>query len=217
MGSARDHFLSEIRPLHQKLRKQKVDIFLKLVGGRASRLLDVGGAPGIAGEFLDLYRCFESVVVVNLAEQRMESASHPSFQIIIANGCNLPFPSHSFDWVFSNAVIEHVGDWDKQLQFANEIRRVSARGYLVTTPNKHFPIEPHTLLPFYQFLTPNQQRRIVRFSPGYMRERLEINLLSHRDLGRLFPEARILKMGLPLFPNSLAAMYSTEKQDAGYA
>lgn len=172
MGFARDHILSEIRPLHQRFRKRKIDLFLKLVRGRASRLLDIGGAPGIAGEFLGLYRCFENVVVVNLAEQRMELESHPSLQIIIANGCNLPFSSRSFEWVFSNAVIEHVGDWDRQLQFANEIRRVSAQGYLVTTPNKHFPIEPHTLLPFYQFLSPKQQRRIVRFSPGYMREPL---------------------------------------------
>ena len=106
-------------------------------------------------------------------------------------------------------MIEHVGGWAGQKQFANEIRRVAAKGYFVATPNKYFPIEPHTLLPFYQFLNPKLQRRIVHFSPGYMREPLEINLLSGRDLGRLFPEARVLRIGLPAFPNNLAAVYRT--------
>ena len=77
----------------------------------------------------------------------------------------------------------------------------------MATPNKHFPIEPHTLLPFYQFLTPKLQRHVVRLSPGYMREPLEINLLSLPDLCSLFPEAHVLKIGLRVFPNSLVAMY----------
>jgi hypothetical protein len=211
MSSVREHVLAGIRPLHRRFREQKIKLFLKLVSGKAGRLLDVGGAPGIMDEFLELYACFEEVVVANLVPPRWESMSHPSLEIVIADGCALPFASHSFDWVFSNAVIEHVGGWARQQQFADEIRRVSAKGYFVATPNKNFPIEPHTLLPFYQFLTPKQQRRVVRLSPGYMREPLEINLLSRRDLCCLFPEARILNMGLRMFPNNLAVMYRVDE------
>ncbi len=196
---------------------QKVAAFLRLVQGRGRSLLDVGGGPGISGEFQIVYESFENVVVANLNPPESKAVSLSKARIIIADGCALPFDSRSFDWVFSNAVIEHVGGWARQRQFADEIRRVSARGYFVTTPNKHFPIEPHTLLPFYQFLSPQQQRRIVPFSPGYMRAPLEINLLSGRDLGRLFPEASILKMGLPVLPNSLAAMYSTGEPEVSRA
>jgi len=191
------------------LRKQKVAAFLRLVGGRGTNLLDVGGGPGISGEFRIIYETFENVVVTNLNPPDRKAIPFSEVRIVVADACALPFNSGSFDWVFSNAVIEHVGGWARQKLFADEIRRVSAKGYFVATPNKHFPIEPHTLLPFYQFLNPKQQRRIVRFSPGYMREPLEINLLSDRDLGRLFPEATILKMGLPVFSNSLAAVYRT--------
>ena len=132
-------------------------------------------------------------------------------QWVIADGCALPFKSASFDWVFSNAVIEHVGDWEKQKRFANEIRRVASKGYFVTTPNKFFPIEPHTLLPFYQFLSPTQQRYFVRLSPGYMTERDQINLLSSRELGLLFPEARVSKIGFRVFPNSLVAVHRVRR------
>ncbi|PYU78783.1 MAG: hypothetical protein DMG50_26195 [Acidobacteria bacterium] len=198
LGSFRNQILRWLKPIHRKLRREKVDLFLRLVGDASARdtLLDVGGGAGIDGEFLGLYQIPTSICV----------------KTVQADGRNLPFKSKSFDWVFSNAVIEHVGGWARQREFANEIRRVATKGYFVATPNKHFPIEPHTLLPFYQFLTPNVQRHIVRLSPGYMREPLEINLLSLPDLCCLFPEARILKMGLRVFPNNLAAMYRVNEE-----
>ena len=207
----RDSILHYAKPFHKRLRQQKVRLFLRSVGTVCSgdRLLDVGGGLGIDEEFVSLYATFSEVFIVNLDTHRFDVPKDLKLVRIAADGRNLPFESASIDWVFSNAVIEHVGGWAGQKQFANEIRRVAAKGYFVATPNKYFPIEPHTLLPFYQFLNPKLQRRIVHFSPGYMREPLEINLLSGRDLGRLFPEARVLRIGLPAFPNNLAAVYRT--------
>jgi hypothetical protein len=130
-----------------------------------------------------------------------------NLQLIAADGCALPFESRAFDWVFSNAVIEHVGAWEKQKHFATEVRRVARKGYFISTPNKFFPLDPHTLLPGYQFLPPRLQRAALRISPGYLTEYGEINLLSARQLQALFPEARILKNGLPGLPNGLVAFY----------
>ena len=208
-----DQLLRWLRPVHRKLRQRKVELFLRLMvdASAGDTLLDVGGGPGIDGEFLDLYSNFSWVVVVNLNAQKFKTSKGIRLKIVGADGCSLPFKSKSFDWVFSNAVIEHVGGWVRQKQFADEIRRVSAKGYFVATPNKNFPVEPHTLLPFYQFLAPKQQRRIVRLSPGYMREPLQVNLLSHSDLSRLFPEARVHKTGLRAFPNSIVATYRAHK------
>jgi hypothetical protein len=127
---------------------------------------------------------------------------------VAADGCALPFKPHAFEWVFSNAVIEHVGSWEKQRQFAEEVRRVAKEGYFVATPNRNFPIEPHTLVPFYQFMSPGLQRVALRLSPGYLAMYYEqINLLSARQLGTLFPEAQILKTGPPGLPNVLVAFY----------
>jgi hypothetical protein len=133
---------------------------------------------------------------------------HGHMHGVAADGCALPFKPNAFDWVFSNAVIEHVGSWEKQKQFAQEVRRVARKGYFVATPNRNFPLEPHTLLPFYQFMTPRLQRVALKVSPGYLTEYEEINLLSAGQLGALFPEARILKTGIPGLPNVLVAFYS---------
>lgn len=63
----------------------------------------------------------------------------------------------SFDAVFSNSVIEHLGSDDAVARFAREARRVGQR-YWVQTPAHTFPIEAHTGLPFY-WRCPERWRR----------------------------------------------------------
>ena len=153
--------LRSIRPIHEKFRYQKIAMFLELINGLSEegRLLDVGGGPGINGEFLSLYSRFKEVVVVNIQPHKLRPYEGAHIQELVADGRQLPLKSASFDWVFSNAVIEHVGQFEDQLRFASEIRRVAAKGYFVTCLNKYFPVEPHTLLPFYQFLPKSVQLR----------------------------------------------------------
>jgi hypothetical protein len=59
----------------------------------------------------------------------------------------MPFAAKEFDWVFSNAVIEHVGDAEDQFHFLLELLRV-ARNVFFTTPNRFFPVETHTRVLF---------------------------------------------------------------------
>ena len=74
----------------------------------------------------------------------------------------------------------------------------------MATPNRNFPIDPHTLLPFYHFLTPSLQRRICRFSPGYLNEYEPIDLLSERDLLRNVPRRQAAEMrAFPFFQTIL--------------
>ena len=120
-----------------------------------------------------------------------------------ARDTNNPFDSN---WAFSNAVIEHVGNWRRQQLFAAEIRRVARTGYFVTTPNLYFPIEPHALLPLYQFYPVRLKRWALRFSPGYMRQVEEINLLTRAKLRKLFPEARVISVN---FASGLIAYHAT--------
>ncbi|MEM2045934.1 MAG: class I SAM-dependent methyltransferase, partial [Candidatus Bathyarchaeia archaeon] len=57
---------------------------------------------------------------------------------IIGDARCMPFKDKSFDVVFSNSVIEHVGNYDDQKMCAEEIRRVG-KCYFVQTPNFYFP------------------------------------------------------------------------------
>lgn len=208
----RQHILSSIKPVYKGLRTRKLKLFFQLLGaGGQGTLLDVGGGQGLLGEFLPLYRAFKKVVLVNLDVPNVNCEGHDGIRRVIGDGCSLPFRDGAFDWVFSNAVIEHVGDWKKQKRFADEIRRVASKGYFVATPNKWFPIDPHTLIPLYQFISPRFQRKVVGYSPGLMRVYEEINLLSRGQLQSLFPESLVAEAGLPVFPNSLIALWRTEQ------
>ena len=128
---------------------------------------------------------------------------------VIGDGKYLPFARHAFDVVYSNSVIEHVGDRQSQVRLAEECRRVGRRFY-VQTPNRLFPIEPHVLTPFFHWMPRGVQRCLIRNftvwgwmarpSREYCDRFLEqTNLLSEADLRRLFPDVEIWKerfMGL---------------------
>jgi len=64
----RDSILHYAKPLHKRLREQKVRLFLRSVGSACSgdRLLDVGGGLGIDEEFVSLYAAFSEVFIVNV-------------------------------------------------------------------------------------------------------------------------------------------------------
>lgn len=72
---------------------------------------------------------------------------YPGKNFVQYSGGIFPYKDKEFDWVFSNAVIEHVGLYGDQLIFLNEMLRV-AKSVFFTTPNKYFPIEAHTYVPF---------------------------------------------------------------------
>jgi 2-polyprenyl-3-methyl-5-hydroxy-6-metoxy-1,4-benzoquinol methylase len=99
-----------IDPLHKRYRTQKLNFFLyTLRPGPEETLLDVGGGVGVVGEFEPLYKYFRSVQIVNLDAKHINVEDHAHVIVSNADGCALPYANKSFDWVFSNAVIEHVG------------------------------------------------------------------------------------------------------------
>ena len=209
-----------LRRLHVKMRREKLRLFLSLVGDcRNQSLLDVGGAPGFGDEFKEFATHFGFRCTINLNPSQAKEAGGYA---VVGDGCHLPFAAASFDWVFSNAVIEHVGGWRQQREFAGEIRRVARKGYFIATPNRHFPIDPHSLLPFFQFLPHNYQKLACRVSlRGWMRRQPQsVDLLSAQSLRELFPGARVLSLGLPWIGNNLVAFFEVEQRpgfDGGHS
>lgn len=166
-----------------------------------TRVLDVGGT-------IDIWRLapvMPKLVLLNQARARSEIG--PGESVVLGDGMHLPFADQSFDLVFSNSVIEHVGGRAEQAVFAAELARVGKR-YWVQTPNRYFPIEHHVLTPFVHWLPRAWQTAILRrFSiwsivtrhdlkqrEFYINHYLNsIRLLSASDLGALFPGATIVR------------------------
>lgn len=94
--------------------------------------------------FLNEFR-FSSDKYTGLAVENMDEIrkKHLDKRFVEYPGGIFPFLDNEFDWAFSNAVIEHVGNRDDQILFLNEMMRVSNRVFF-TTPNKFFPVESHT-------------------------------------------------------------------------
>jgi hypothetical protein len=194
-----------IKPVHVFLRQRRLDLFFRLARVmETDTLLDVGGGLGVGGELERLYHAFKTVTIAN-PRPSPGTPSPNRCTRVSADGCALPFKSRSFDWVFSNAVIEHVGGWKNQKFFASEIRRVARKGYFIATPNRYFLVEQHTLLPGYQFLPRGLQRAVLMLSPGYVEEYEPIWLLSVRELRSLCPGACIFRTGIPGLPNTIVA------------
>jgi SAM-dependent methyltransferase len=187
----------------------------RLLGMTAStRILDVGGTPANWA----LLRVRPQVTMLNLP-RALESADD-GLPWIFADGRHLPFRDKAFDVVFSNSVIEHVGDSLRQEQFAREIARVAIR-YFVQTPNRWFPVEHHLLTPLVHFLPRRWQQWLVGkftiwewiarprsdqrafFLEHYLRD---IRLLDGRAMRRLFPDARLIRERFLGFTKSLIAV-----------
>lgn len=179
----------------RKSREEKVRKFLQSMKPQNSDLLlDAGGSSGKG--FAGIWNSFQKVIVVDLNNQNLQIAKreYEHVRVLVGNVCNMPLRNKSVDFVFSNAVIEHI-DKEKRYLFAEEIRRVARKGYFITTPNYWFPFEPHYIYPFWQYLPERLQRFLKRhFALGYYKKGFyeKIDLLKKKDLRNLFPEANIL-------------------------
>lgn len=110
-----------------------------------------------------------------------------------ADACYLPFADKRFDLVFSNAVIEHVGGIQEQSRFIREHVRVG-RHWIVTTPNRWFPVEPHTHALFRHYSPAWREKRSDKFS----------RLLTPREFAALIPEEGGRVVGSYLSPTLMA-------------
>jgi hypothetical protein len=143
----------------------------------------------------------------------VDSANRPGYasgprSFVEADARALPFEDDSFAIAYSNSVIEHLDPGDRP-RFAEEIRRVSGR-YLVQTPNRWFPVEPHVLLPGFQFLPKAAKKRLWRLGVS-KDEFADIRLLDATELRALFPDAVIVRERFAGMTKSLIAVGPARK------
>lgn len=178
------------RPIQRYFRSPRMKRFIReFKVSTETTVLDIGGTP-----FNWTLNSIRPVLtIVNL-----DAAVSPT---VVCDARHLPFKDGSFDIVYSNSVVEHVGGWESQNAFAAECRRVGKR-YYVQTPNKWFPIEPHWIAPFIHWL-PLRARYLfarnftlrgilARPSREWCRDFLDqTRLLTVPEMRELFPDGQV--------------------------
>ena len=125
-------------------------------------------------------------MVTRTIMKEKEGQEQSKKQTIQYAGGKFPFSDKEFDWVFSNAVVEHVGDDNAQLLFLNEMMRV-AKNVFFTTPNKYFPMESHTNIFFLHWNDERFYRWCKSNRPSINRGNLYLFSFRHlRDLLSVF-------------------------------
>jgi hypothetical protein len=184
-------------------RERKLRLFLDLYRpGPETTVLDVGvtDAPFGSGStdnfFEALYPWPERITAVGRTELDRFAAAFPGVRAVRADGRDLPFADGEFELGFSNAVVEHVaGGRGGQRQFVGELCRVAQRVF-VTTPNRWFTLDPHTLLPFVHWLPAGPVRSRLLDVRGFDDV---LDPLGPNELAALFPyPVRVLNRGLTL-------------------
>jgi len=183
--------------------RQKRMIFFKEIINRLPKplhILDVGGYE-IFWENIGFQNSGEvKIVLLNLTKEETKSRNIKS---VIGDATDLSvYKKNSFDIVFSNSVIEHLYTSENQKKMADEVMRVG-KYHFIQTPNKYFFIEPHYILPYFQFV-PKTFKYFILTKTKFSRMRYwekdvaeqyieEIRLLSLNKMKKLFPKSQIRK------------------------
>ena len=143
--------------------------------------------------------------------------SSPKSMLIAADGLKLPFNKSTFDVVSLFSVIEHV---PSSKLLCKEVFRVLKKGgtVIIQVPNRYFPIELHSSLPFLFYFPRNLRVRILK-TIGY-RSMISTEVPSLKNLisiiKRTYPNGYIIvrKINYPTFavPSNVRRVYHIAKK-----
>jgi SAM-dependent methyltransferase len=149
--------------------------------------------------------------------------------VVAGEDDSLPFPDGFFDIVHCSSVIEHVTipkqqvwshmsglefrrrSLERQRLFALEIIRLG-RQYYVQTPNRWFPLESHTWLPFLGWLPRIALIPVLRSTNRFWVKKTQPdwNLLDAPTVSRLFEGACVIHERVLGLTKSVIALKTTE-------
>ena len=193
----KNSFVNQFRQKRFELLKNGIE---KLIQKDRFKIIDIGGDIQY-WKNIGWQHPACKIHLLNLYESKVPENETYQFSSSVGNGLSLEYKKGEVDLIFSNSVIEHVGSYQKQQIFANEVRRVSDK-YIVQTPSIWFPLEPHSLIPLFQFLPhPIRALLIMTFNINYFpkaktyKAAIKVShstlMFTHKRFKQLFPEAEI--------------------------
>ncbi len=146
--------------------------------------VDIGcGDDRSIGNALFLLKYFSEVVCTDLNKQGLKNHQEKSKKLrkqtayVVADAQHLPFKNESVDGVSAFSLIEHL---PKQIEFIGEVRRILVDDslFILQFPNRQFPLEVHTGVPFPSIIPIKVQKRWGQFMYGWID--FELNSLTKK-------------------------------------
>ena len=166
----------------------------KVCPDKDMRILDVGFSDNEyspTDNFIEKHYPYpQNLTALGIDTPQYFKKRYPKVNVVQYDGTFFPFKDKVFDYCWSNAVIEHVGGFDKQLFFLNEICRVSKKAF-ITTPNKFFPIELHTRTPILHYLPKNLFDGYLSLAGKKWASGNYMHLLSAKNIKSLLRESAV--------------------------
>lgn len=170
-------------------RRRMYEVFLARCGlpDLESTILDVGATSDrtySASNYVEAwYPHKDRITAAGIDDARFLEELYPGLRFVAADACDMPFEDCAFDVVHASAVIEHVGAFARQVRMIAECARVARRAFFITTPNRWFPIEFHTVLPLIHWLPkPIFRAAMRRTGRDFFAREENLNLLTAGEL-----------------------------------
>ena len=130
-----------------------------------NKILDIGTSP-VDNEYqnylIHKYPYKRKITCVSNVKLNKIKKRYPEIKTLQCDGREIPLKNNSFDIVISNATIEHVGNKRNQTKFIKEAVRLSKKLVFISTPNRYFPIDFHTLIPLIHWFPKKIHRFILK-------------------------------------------------------
>ena len=174
-------------------RQKKLDqLLFELKPARSERFLEIGVADReyspVDNFIIKNYPYRENITALGIGSLSEFRRNYPDVRAFEYDGRIFPFRDREFDIAHANAVIEHVGAFDAQVVFLREAARVSRRG-MITTPNRFFPVETHTRVPFLHWMDKSRFDALLRLMGKGWAADDYMHLLGYRELELLAKRA----------------------------
>jgi hypothetical protein len=182
-----EKFFDFVVYLHRKKMYQVISPALN--SNLMESILDIGSTSDTGKSSNAFLYFFNAKYIASISDQVITEPTKqkfPNVNFIKGDGLSLTFADSSFDFVFSNAVLEHVGGIDKVTQFISESIRVTNNKVIIITPNRWFPLETHTKLLFLHWLPPKYFRYMLnKLGMKFFAKEENLNLLSKSQINRI--------------------------------
>ncbi len=176
-----------VRIAGRQRRRMFQDFLARMQPGEPDTVLDIGATSDDtyhhSNYFVAWYSHKHRITAAGLDDASFLEKRYAGVTFRQADGRALPFADASFDHVHSSAVLEHVGSREEQIRFIAEMWRVARKGIYLTTPNRWFPVEFHTVLPLVHWLPHPAFAAVLRgLGMSFFADTANLNLLSGRLL-----------------------------------